>query len=225
MLLAKELAEKATDLVVTHVTGKLAPLLAEIAALKEALSDRLTKAEADANLRDALKAYAPFDVAMFEARLAEIKAAIPEAIKGDPGKDAEPFEPLVGIDPNEKSYPAGTCAVFDNGFWKATEATNGMAGWSCLVEGLKTFDLKPVSEREFVIEATLSSGKTLSSTISVPAMIYRGVYDEEATYEKGDTVTFKGALWHCNETTDTKPGESKLWTLAVKRGGQEAKGA
>lgn len=50
-------------------------------------------------------------------------------------------------------------------------------------------------------------------------MIYRGVYRDTETYEHGDTVTWGGSLWHCNEETKAKPGDrEKAWTLAAKRG-------
>lgn len=54
---------------------------------------------------------------------------------------------------------------------------------------------------------------------SVPAQIYRGVYKEGERYERGDTATWGGSLYHCNEPTTDKPGAgTSAWTLAVKRG-------
>lgn len=59
----------------------------------------------------------------------------------------------------------------------------------------------------------------------LPVMLYRGVFNDGHTYERGDTVTWGGHLWHCNEETRDKPGTSKSWTLAAKRGrdGSDAK--
>lgn len=51
----------------------------------------------------------------------------------------------------------------------------------------------------------------------IPAMIYRGVFKEGA-YERGDTVTWDGSLWHANTDTDEKPGISKSWQLVAKKG-------
>jgi hypothetical protein len=68
-------------------------------------------------------------------------------------------------------------------------------------------------------------------TFVVPVDIYRGVFIEGKTYERGDGVTWGGSEWHCHETTTSKPGEgSKAWTLKVKRGrdgkdGKDAPGA
>lgn len=51
------------------------------------------------------------------------------------------------------------------------------------------------------------------------SMIYRGVYSDQQRYTPGDTVTWAGSCWHCNEPTAAKPGEgSKAWVLMVKRG-------
>jgi integrin beta 3 len=58
--------------------------------------------------------------------------------------------------------------------------------------------------------------------------LYRGVWLESKTYERGDCTTWGGSEWHCNETTTTKPGEgTKAWTLKVKRGrdGRDGKDA
>jgi hypothetical protein len=47
---------------------------------------------------------------------------------------------------------------------------------------------------------------------------YRGVWKSATTYEAGAFVTHAGGLWHCNESTDTRPGSGSHWTLAVKSG-------
>ena len=47
-------------------------------------------------------------------------------------------------------------------------------------------------------------------------------------YERGDTVTWAGSLWHCNEPTTTKPGNAqRAWTLCTKHGrdGRDGKSA
>lgn len=52
----------------------------------------------------------------------------------------------------------------------------------------------------------------------IPSMIYLGIYDKDKSYEVGDVVTWGGSAWHCNKDTNAKPGESRDWQLAVKRG-------
>jgi hypothetical protein len=47
---------------------------------------------------------------------------------------------------------------------------------------------------------------------------YMGIWDSKTQYEPGSFVTDKGSVWHCNDTTRARPGDSPAWTLAVKRG-------
>lgn len=70
------------------------------------------------------------------------------------------------------------------------------------------------------IEFSFTQGdERFTVELAIPAMIYRGVFREGTAYAHGDTVTWAGSLWHCDEATADKPGESaKAWTLAVKKG-------
>lgn len=67
---------------------------------------------------------------------------------------------------------------------------------------------------------TLDDGDvSFAAEIGIPTMIYRGVFKDGDAYERGDTVTWAGSLWHCDLPTKDRPGEgSDAWTLAVKRG-------
>lgn len=57
------------------------------------------------------------------------------------------------------------------------------------------------------------------ASASHKSMIYRGVHADGEQYDVGNTCTFGGSLWHCNEATKSRPGDgSAAWTLAVKRG-------
>jgi hypothetical protein len=47
---------------------------------------------------------------------------------------------------------------------------------------------------------------------------YRGTWSNGKGYEKGNFVSHAGGLWHANESTSDKPGQSNSWTLAVKSG-------
>lgn len=61
-----------------------------------------------------------------------------------------------------------------------------------------------------------------------PGLSFQGVWQEGKSYDLGQLVTWAGSSWHCNELTNTKPGEgSKAWTLMVKRGrdGRDGKDA
>lgn len=71
------------------------------------------------------------------------------------------------------------------------------------------------------------SGETAESwEIGFPAAIYRGVYKDGQTYDRGDLVTWAGSLWHCDAETAQKPGDgAEAWTLAAKRGRDGKDGA
>lgn len=61
--------------------------------------------------------------------------------------------------------------------------------------------------------------------LDFPVMIYRGVFKQGQEYSVGDTVTWAGHLYYCNEKTGVKPGDGFPWQLAVKKGadGKDAK--
>jgi hypothetical protein len=65
----------------------------------------------------------------------------------------------------------------------------------------------------------LKNDRIKEFAVTFPMEIYRGVYADGKTYDRGDRVTWAGSEWHANEPTTTKPGDgSKAWTLTVKRG-------
>lgn len=83
-------------------------------------------------------------------------------------------------------------------------------------------------ERSFTIKAARGERVKVLGTARFPVQIQQGVYVDGQTYVRGDVATFGGSQWHCDaETTATKPGESKDWTLIVKRGrdGKDGKDA
>lgn len=74
-------------------------------------------------------------------------------------------------------------------------------------------------ERQFSVKLMRGERVKDAGSFIVPVDIYRGVWSEGTTYQRGDGVTWGGSEWHCNESTATKPGDgSKAWTLKVKRG-------
>jgi len=100
------------------------------------------------------------------------------------------------------------------------DGQNGRDGKDGL-DGLGWDDLavEQVDERTFTVKCLRGLQVKELGTLTFPVEIYRGVYVETKTYDRGDGVTWGGSEWHCNETTTTKPGDgSKAWTLKVKRG-------
>ena len=144
---------------------------------------------------------------------------IPEPVIPSDGRDALQIELEPCID-ETKSYPRGTYATHKGGLWRSYQKTDGMRGWECIVDGVAGVNIQQDEERLFTISLEKASGLVEVKTFAIPVTIYRDVFKAGKEYEPGDTVTWAGSLWHCNEKTADKPGEpgTKGWTLAVKKG-------
>ncbi len=161
--------------------------------------------------------------------LPDIKSLVSEVVSalpapepgkhGEDGRDALALELLPFID-ESKSYPRGSYATHNGGLWRAYEKTHGMRGWECVVDGVAGVDVSMEGMRNFTVTVNRASGASEKKAFDVPVMMYRGVFKSGDEYLPGDTVTWGGSLWHCDEQTQDKPGEtgSKGWTLAAKRG-------
>ncbi|WP_343711193.1 phage gp6-like head-tail connector protein [Kosakonia radicincitans] len=151
--------------------------------------------------------------------VSEAVAALPAAEPGRDGRDALALEILPFID-EEKSYPRGYYATHNGGLWRSYEKTHGMRGWECVVDGVARVEIERADQRRFTLTVNRASGSSETRSFDVPVMLYRGVFKSGSEYQPGDTVTWGGSLWHCDEPTKDKPGEtgSKGWTLAAKRG-------
>lgn len=99
---------------------------------------------------------------------------------------------------------------------KGVDGLNGKDG----IDGLGFDDFEELYDGERTFTHRYKQGDRVKEFVWKTSMeIYRGVYVDGKTYERGDGATWGGSEWHCNETTTTKPGEgSKAWTLKVKRG-------
>ncbi|MDM2772855.1 phage gp6-like head-tail connector protein [Citrobacter sp. Cpo126] len=158
----------------------------------------------------------PVDV---EKLAQDLLSKIPVPEPGSNGRDALAIELEPFID-EKKSYPRGTYATHKGGLWRSHEKTHGMRGWECIVDGVSGVDVKQENQRTFTISLERASGTFEVKSFDIPVTIYRDVFKSGTEYQPGDTVTWGGSMWHCNETTTDKPGEpgSKGWTLAVKKG-------
>ncbi|WP_336479261.1 phage gp6-like head-tail connector protein [Escherichia coli] len=154
-----------------------------------------------------------------EKLVEDVAANIPVPEPGSDGKDALSIELEPFID-EKKSYPRGTYATHNGGLWRSHEKTHGMRGWECIVDGVSNVDIKQDNQRTFSFSLERASGAVEVKSFDVPVTIYRDVFKAGTEYKPGDTVTWGGSMWHCNEPTTDKPGEtgSKGWTLAVKKG-------
>lgn len=85
--------------------------------------------------------------------------------------------------------------------------------------GFEDLDVAFDGDRRLELRFERAGGRAKSFPITLPFLRYQGVYQDGKAYDAGDTVSWGGSAWHCNEPTTTKPGDgSKAWTLCVKRG-------
>lgn len=84
---------------------------------------------------------------------------------------------------------------------------------------LEDFDATVMDDGRTVLLSFTGKDMDYKVELGFPVMLYRGVY-REGSYERGDTVTWAGSLWHCDAVkTIEKPGDgSKDWTLCAKKG-------
>lgn len=137
---------------------------------------------------------------------------------GEDGKDALEIDVLPMIEEG-KQYRRGTFATHRGGTWHARKNAVGFDdAWHCIMDGIA--DAEEVTDGRVTTKTvTRSSGVVTKTVTKSAAMIYRGLFVRGSAFEVGDTVTWGGHLWHCEQDTAEPPSEqSKAWRLAVKRG-------
>ena len=149
---------------------------------------------------------------------------------GAPGKDGEPGRDGVGVAGAMIDRAGNLVITCSNGAiceLGAVAGANGDPGRDGR-DGfsLSNFDATLMGDGRTVLLSFESADQSFAVELAIPAMIYRGVWRDDQDYQRGDTVTWAGSLWHCDvDKTSEKPdGSEKHWTLAAKRGrdGKEA---
>jgi hypothetical protein len=140
---------------------------------------------------------------------------------GAPGRDALALEILPAIE-DARSYPRGSYAKHAGGLWRAFEATHGMRGWECLLEGIASETEQLGEDGRTVTRTTVySSGRAFERSFAMAVVLDKGVYKPDATYAPGDAVTWGGSIWIAqkHEGAYSKPGTAGSgWRLSVKAG-------
>jgi hypothetical protein len=142
---------------------------------------------------------------------------------GVDGRDALHLEILPAID-EARSYPRGTYARHAGGLWRSFEATAGMRGWECIVEGVAEESESLLEDGRTLVRRTVySSGRTLERSVSMAVILDKGVYRADTQYSAGDTVTWAGSMWIAQRRDASLPyGKPSTpgsgWRLAVKAG-------
>ncbi|HDR2537665.1 TPA: hypothetical protein QCI11_002996 [Enterobacter ludwigii] len=238
-----DVTQLVNDAVKTAVAEIPAPILPELPDVTQLVTEAVKAAVADIPapvvpelpdvsqlVTDAVKAAVAEIPAPVAPELPDVPQLVADAVKAAVDEMPEPITPSDGRDALQielepcidetKSYPRGTYATHKGGLWRSYQKTDGMRGWECIVDGISGINIKQDEERIFTISLEKASGLVEEKAFSIPVTIYRDVFKAGKEYEPGDTVTWAGSLWHCNETTTDKPGEpgTKGWTLAVKKG-------
>ncbi len=157
---------------------------------------------------------------MIDEAVTKAIAAVQMPKDGERGLDALDIDVLPAIN-EARRYARGTYASHKGGLWVSRRSTEGMDGWECIVNGVCDIEYTPNEDdpRVWGVKTLLADGKSHSMAVYVPSVIYKGVFREGDEYSPGDTVTWGGSLWHCNEATKDKPLDgSKSWTLCAKKG-------
>ena len=159
--------------------------------------------------------------------IAKAVAALPAPASGKDGTNGKDgLMPLVEPYVEGYVYERGMAAMHGGGTWQATRRTKaapapGMPDWQALAVGVAGLALAVGPDgRTVELKAAMSDGGVAESSVKLPTMVYKGVYDEIADYDVGDSVTFKGAIWTAKSPMQgVKPAEhAERWQLSVKPG-------
>ena len=124
--------------------------------------------------------------------------------KGDPGERGERGEKGEKGDPGEPG-PRGE------------KGDPGADGVSMDVDDLQAIGFD--EETRCLKLRFARDGREKVFDVPLPVMLWRDVYREGATYERGDVVTWGGAMWIARAQTAEKPGSgATAWKLCVKAG-------
>lgn len=173
----------------------------------------------------------PFNPESIRSMLAEMVAnavaEIPRPKDGEPGRDALQIDILPSIDAS-RSYPRGTFAQHAGGTLYAFRRTDPLtadiekSGWSVCMNGVAE-EREELSEdgRTYIRTTVYTSGAQMVREQKSQAIMDRGVYKSDVTYQKGDAVTWGGSSYIANCETSVKPDSIEgrtAWRLMAKRG-------
>lgn len=186
------------------------------AALVAGIAER-TKAELDRRDASYEAAIAELrkeahDLRTLVATLTEKLAAIPAGADGRDGRDGAPGERGEKGEqgpPGERGTPGEPGAKGIDG----RDGRDGKDGIASLDE-IKAIASKAVDDR---IDAVVEK-RVAEHVATLPIPKYRDAWKAGAEYQSGDCVSWAGQTWIALEPTSGKPGDSKAWSLMVRRG-------
>lgn len=137
---------------------------------------------------------------------------------GDPGRDGLDVKEMFRAEGGRLIAVMSDGTVRELGVFVGKDGEPGKAGRDGF--SLSDFDAMLMGDGRTLLLSFDSGDQAFKVELGIPAMIYRGVYQDGSTYQKGDTVTWGGSLWHCDadETAEKPDCAGKHWTLAAKKG-------
>lgn len=82
---------------------------------------------------------------------------------------------------------------------------------------LDDFDIEPLDERSIRMKFT-HANECHSFDLEFPVPVYRGVWQSDGEYTRGDMVTWGGSMWHADEPEKGMKPDVGQWSQAVKKG-------
>jgi integrin beta 3 len=200
----KALAGVMAGIVKEHVERATAPLLQRIADMEATMADEITK-----RVQEAIAAI-PLPKDGKDGMDGKDGEAGPE---GKPGRDGQDG---VGVTGALIDKDGNLVLTLGDGRSVDLGRVHGKDGMDGATFTLDDFDIEQTDERSFKFAFTKGEFKH-SFEFEIPFPLYKGVFQAGQQYARGDTVTWGGSLWHCDDADHGKPGE-KGWTLCVKKG-------
>jgi collagen type III alpha len=168
------------------------------------------------------------DLAVKAAALVPIPKDGRDGVDGKDGRSAIEIDVRRGLDPARK-YQPGEHVAYRGGVIRSYRQTDAMPdgaqledhGWHVVQNGINELAADWADDgRTVAIAIRMTDGATTVKQLTVPLAIDRGVYDEAATYQRGDGVTWDGSWWIAQRAAAAaeKPGASDAWRLAVRKG-------
>jgi hypothetical protein len=206
------LIARITPVLADHVDKLMAPLIARIAMLEGRANEKPEKGE--------------------QGEQGDVGPVGPPGSQGEQGPQGEQGQPGLVGEPGAKGEPgergrdgvgiAGAAITREGELMLTlTDGTVLMPGRVDGRDGLSLEDLSLEHDGERTVTFVFARGeKRTESPIVFPVQIYRGVYQADAVYTRGDSVTLNGSQYHCNvRQTSARPGDGSTdWTLSVKHG-------
>ncbi len=160
-----------------------------------------------------------------EVDMAEVASLVETAVKSAVGalparKDGEPGKDGIGLADALIDREGGLVLTMTDGTTKnlgPVVGKDGDPGKDGHTFTLDDFEIVPMDER--TIKMGFTYGEVMHSfELALPALIYRNVWKEGESYDRGDLVTWGGSMWHCDKDGTTSKPDGGDWTLSVKRG-------